>query len=54
MGAGGQAEVAWVRDLLTEFDRGTLPGLAPWQEFHRTGKVPPEMQALMDGESDMR
>jgi DNA-binding PadR family transcriptional regulator len=44
-----QAEAVWVRGLLTEIESGTLPGVAEWRQFHETGEVTPEVQALLDG-----
>ena len=41
-----EAELAWVRSLLAEFAEGTLPGMAEWREYHRTGQLPPEVANL--------
>jgi DNA-binding PadR family transcriptional regulator len=38
-----RAEAKWVRGLLAELTRGTLPGLAEWRDDHQTGRV---LQAL--------
>jgi DNA-binding PadR family transcriptional regulator len=43
-----EAEVAWVRSLLTELVDGTLPGLAEWREYHRTGGPPPGWAELLE------
>jgi DNA-binding PadR family transcriptional regulator len=43
-----EAEAAWVRAMLAEFTDGSLPGLAEWREFHRTGAVPPELADLAE------
>jgi DNA-binding PadR family transcriptional regulator len=32
-----RAEAAWVRDLLAELADDNFPGLALWQEYHRSG-----------------
>jgi DNA-binding PadR family transcriptional regulator len=45
-----QAEADWVRALLSELEHGTLPGLSAWRDFHRTGRIPPEMRELLDNE----
>jgi DNA-binding PadR family transcriptional regulator len=42
-----EAEAAWVRSLLAELTEGTLPGLAEWREYHRTGQTPPEWAQLV-------
>jgi DNA-binding PadR family transcriptional regulator len=42
-----EAEAAWVRSLLAELIEGTLPGLAEWHEYHRTGQTPPEWAQLV-------
>jgi DNA-binding PadR family transcriptional regulator len=47
-----RAEEEWVRGLLTEFTRGTFPGLEDWRHFHATGEVPDYIQALLDQEGD--
>jgi DNA-binding PadR family transcriptional regulator len=41
-----RAEADWVRGLLKEFTDGTFPGIKAWQQFHDTGEVPDEVQAL--------
>jgi DNA-binding PadR family transcriptional regulator len=43
-----QAELAWVRGLLTELESGSFPDLAVWREFHRSGSVPPELAELSE------
>src|SRR5262249_57437139 len=47
-----EAELAWVRGLVTEFEDRTFPGLDGWQHVHDThewpaefGPVPPEWTA---------
>jgi DNA-binding PadR family transcriptional regulator len=42
-----EAEAAWVRSLHGELTEGTLPGLAEWREYHRTGQSPPEWAQLV-------
>ena len=46
-----EAEVAWVRGLLTEINDGTLSGVAQWRDFHRTGQMPEEFDRLLYGEA---
>lgn len=41
-----EAELTWIRALLAELAAGTLPGLAEWREYHRTGQMPPELANL--------
>ena len=43
-----EAEAAWVRALLDELTDGTFPGLAQWQAFHQTGRVPPELAEIAE------
>jgi DNA-binding PadR family transcriptional regulator len=43
-----EAEAAWVRALLGELTDGTFPGLAQWQAFHETGRVPPELADIAE------
>lgn len=43
-----EAEVAWVRRLLAEFDAGTLPGLDMWRAYHEHGTVPEMWNTLLD------
>ena len=45
-----RAETEWVRGLLKEFTDGTFPGIGEWQRFHDTGKIPDDIQVLMQGE----
>ena len=42
-----EAELAWVRGLLTELTDGTLPGLADWRRYHETGQIPAEYLDLL-------
>jgi DNA-binding PadR family transcriptional regulator len=42
-----QAELTWIRALLTEFTDGTFPDLARWHEFHRAGEIAPEFTELL-------
>lgn len=42
-----QAEVGWVRSLLTEIEEGTLPGLAEWRTLHERGIAPAEFARLL-------
>lgn len=46
------AEGQWVRGLLREVTDGSLPGLAEWREFHRTGAVPAQLAELAERGSD--
>lgn len=43
------AERDWVRGLLGEITGGSLPGLDGWRAFHRTGELPPDVAALVEG-----
>lgn len=43
-----EAETAWVRDLLRQLTDGTLPGVEPWREYHRTGAMPDEFRKLLE------
>jgi DNA-binding PadR family transcriptional regulator len=43
-----EAEADWVRGLLAEIHGGSLPGLATWREFYRTGNIPRDMQQWLD------
>lgn len=43
-----EAEAAWIRSVLAEFDAGTFPGLDQWRAFHETGEVPAELAALAE------
>jgi DNA-binding PadR family transcriptional regulator len=45
-----RAEEEWVRGLLKEFIGGTFPGLDAWRNFHATGEVPDDVQALAEQE----
>jgi DNA-binding PadR family transcriptional regulator len=40
-----RAEAEWVRGLLAELTRGTLPGLAEWRAYHQTGRAPRDLAA---------
>jgi DNA-binding PadR family transcriptional regulator len=41
------AELAWVRELLTELTDGTFPDLTAWREFHEHGRVGAEFTELV-------
>jgi DNA-binding PadR family transcriptional regulator len=43
-----RAEAAWVGSLLRELADGTLPGLAEWHEYHKTGGPPPGWTQLLE------
>lgn len=43
-----EAELNWVRALLGELTTGSLPGLAQWQAWHATGKLPPELRDIAE------
>jgi DNA-binding PadR family transcriptional regulator len=43
-----EAEAAWVRSLLDEFTTGSLPGITEWRDWHETGQMPPELEALAE------
>ncbi|MEQ4208944.1 PadR family transcriptional regulator [Actinopolymorpha sp. B9G3] len=43
-----EAEASWIRSLLDEFTTGSLPGLADWRDWHETGRMPPEFEALAE------
>ncbi|MEQ7008781.1 PadR family transcriptional regulator [Actinopolymorpha sp. B17G11] len=43
-----EAEASWIRSLLDEFTTGSLPGLAEWRDWHETGRMPPEFEALAE------
>jgi DNA-binding PadR family transcriptional regulator len=47
-----EAELAWARGLLTEISQGSLPGLAQWREFYRTGQMPGELVELAERGTD--
>jgi len=38
-----QAELEWVRGLVSELESGSLPGLADWARWHRTGELRSEL-----------
>jgi DNA-binding PadR family transcriptional regulator len=44
------AEADWIRGLLAELTDGTLPGLAQWREWHRSGAAP-DWTDLSEGRS---
>ncbi|MER5751892.1 PadR family transcriptional regulator [Streptomyces sp. NPDC002088] len=37
-----EAQADWVRGLLEEIEKGSLPGVDGWRHFHETGELPPE------------
>jgi DNA-binding PadR family transcriptional regulator len=43
-----EAEAAWVRSLLKELVDGTLPGVAEWRDYHKTGGVPPQWTQMLE------
>jgi DNA-binding PadR family transcriptional regulator len=43
-----EAEATWIRSLLDELTTGSLPGLAQWRAWHRTGQVPPELADIAE------
>jgi DNA-binding PadR family transcriptional regulator len=45
-------EADWARGLLREITDGSLPGLAQWRAFHRTGEIPVELAELAERGSD--
>jgi hypothetical protein len=47
-----EAELAWARGLLEEISQGSMPGMAEWREFHRTGQVPSELVELAERGTD--
>jgi DNA-binding PadR family transcriptional regulator len=47
-----EAELGWARGLLEEISQGSMPGLAEWREFHRTGQVPSELVGLAERGTD--
>lgn len=50
--AARRAEVRWTRGLLQEIADGSMPGLAQWREFHRTGALPDELQEMAERGSE--
>ena len=40
-----EAEAAWVRRLIEDLAEGGMPEVDQWREFHRTGRMPPELTA---------
>lgn len=43
-----EAETTWVRGFLAELTDGSFPGLADWQAYHETGRIPPELAGLSE------
>lgn len=41
-----EAELDWVRGLVSELEDGSLPGLAEWRSWHRTGVMPTSLAEL--------
>lgn len=41
-----EAELDWVRGLVSDLDDGSLPGLAEWRNWHRTGDMPTSLAEL--------
>jgi DNA-binding PadR family transcriptional regulator len=41
-----EAELDWVRGLVSELEDGSLPGLAEWRNWHRTGDMPASLAEL--------
>jgi DNA-binding PadR family transcriptional regulator len=41
-----EAELDWVRGLVSELEDGSLPELDQWADWHRTGDLPPELAEL--------
>jgi DNA-binding PadR family transcriptional regulator len=41
-----EAEVAWVRSLLSEMTGGTLDGIDAWRTYHETGKLPDDIARM--------
>ncbi|MCX4879621.1 PadR family transcriptional regulator [Streptomyces sp. NBC_00847] len=39
-----EAQAEWVRGLLEEIRKGSLPGVEGWRRFHETGELPPEFR----------
>ncbi|WP_113702732.1 PadR family transcriptional regulator [Nonomuraea lactucae] len=46
-----EAEAEWTRSLLGELAGGSFPGLDQWREFHRTGRLPPDVAGLAERRS---
>lgn len=38
-----EAELAWTRRLVAEFEDGSFPGLDAWRHWHRTGELPADL-----------
>lgn len=43
-----EAELDWVRGLVGELEEGSLPGLAEWRNWHRTGDMPTSLAELSE------
>lgn len=43
-----QAELDWVRGLVSELADGSFPGLGQWGQFHQTGKIDAGLADLSD------
>lgn len=41
-----EAELAWVRGIVAEFEDGSFPGLAEWAHWLKTGELPPDIAAM--------
>ena len=41
-----EAELGWVRGLVSDLEDGSLPGLAEWRNWHRTGDMPTSLAEL--------
>jgi DNA-binding PadR family transcriptional regulator len=41
-----EAELAWVRGIVAEFEAGSFPGLADWAHWVETGELPEEVANL--------
>jgi len=41
-----EAELDWVRGLVSDLEDGSLPGLAEWRDWHRTGDMPTSLAEL--------
>ncbi len=43
-----EAEIAWTRSLVDEFEAGTFPGLDQWRVVHETGEFPADLAEAYD------
>ncbi|MET8139171.1 PadR family transcriptional regulator [Sphaerisporangium sp. NPDC005288] len=43
-----EAEAAWVSALLEELTAGSFPGQAGWRDYHRTGRIPPDLAEIAE------